>query len=312
MVKWAQPASSRPSALGPQARGIFDRLFGQRETPVRRSGHREALSIAIGSGKGGTGKSFVATNLAVLMHQELRKVTLVDCDFGLGCAHLLLGATPKLTLHDLVGGRVGVRDVRVETPAGPHLVPGAQGVRHMASLSDHELQRVGVALGELAGLDDVLVLDVGAGIAAQNMLAMLCADHIVLVTEAEIAALTDAYAVIKCIAQLREQAEVSVVVNRVTGAGEGERTFEKLAEVSHRFTAVRLGFLGEVPSDPTVTRRRLGQLPVAVTDPQGPTTRALRAVLRRLEQTLGTLAARDVPTSGGLEARFREHRLFLG
>ena len=37
----------------------------------------------------GTGKSFLATNLAVAMCSRHRKVTLVDCDFGMANDHLV-------------------------------------------------------------------------------------------------------------------------------------------------------------------------------------------------------------------------------
>ncbi len=50
---------------------------------------REARVIAVASGKGGTGKSFLSTNLAVALHRMGRRVVVVDCDFGLGNAHLL-------------------------------------------------------------------------------------------------------------------------------------------------------------------------------------------------------------------------------
>ncbi len=318
MVGWAtRRAQSVPGAgatrsgLGPKALGIFDRLFGA-APPEPVATRAEAASIAVASGKGGTGKSFLTTNLAVLMHQARRRVAIVDCDFGLACDHLLLGISPRHTLQDFVSGRTGILDLCMPTPAGPTLVPGAQGVRRMASLTDAELLRLGTGFGELTGHHDVLLLDIGAGISPQNVLTMLCADHLVLVTEPEIAALTDAYAVIKCIAQLREQVAFAVVVNRVAAPGQGQVTFDKLAEVARRYTGVALVYLGEIAFDPKVTQRRLGQLPIAVSEPAGATMSAVRAVLQRLEASCGPLAPRPVEAKAGIEARFKEHRLFLG
>ena len=43
----------------------------------------EGRVIAMASGKGGTGKSFLVTNLAVALHRSGRRVAVVDCDFGL-------------------------------------------------------------------------------------------------------------------------------------------------------------------------------------------------------------------------------------
>ena len=222
-----------------------------------------------------------------------------------------MGVSPKLTLQHLVSGKATVREVRVSTPAGPGLVPGASGVRRMADLADQELLAFGAGMAELATMNDVLIFDVGAGISPQNVLTMLCADQLVLVIEPEIAALTDAYAVIKCVTQLRDSVRFAVVVNRVTRAGQGERTFDKLAEVADRYVGIKLDYLGEVGADPAVTQRRLGQLPLAVTDPSGKTTGALRSILANLEQVTGAFAPRRVPGGQGLEARFQEHRLFL-
>jgi flagellar biosynthesis protein FlhG len=276
-----------------------------------RSTAEEAVSIAIASGKGGTGKSFLATNLAVVLSELEHGVTLTDCDFGLACDHLLLGVAPKRTLQHLLTGQAQLADVQIQTEAGPLLVPGGSGILQMADLSDKQLRMLGSIFGKIVAESDILLLDVGAGIAPQNILTLLCADHIVLVTQPEIAALTDAYAVIKCASQLREDAQFSVVVNRVMLAGQGERTFDKLAQVAMRHAGVELTYLGEIGEDPTVTRRRLGQQPLVVCDPEGETTRAIRAIARRLEAIAGPLGPRTVDSDSCIEQRFREHRLFL-
>ena len=131
-----------------------------------------------------------------------------------------------------------------------------------------------------------------------------------LVTQPEIAALTDAYAVIKCLRPLRRDIAMSVVVNRVPAPGQGDRAFEKLDEVTRRHTNHGVGYLGEISDDPLVMQRRLGQPPLVVSDPQGFTAQGLRAVLSKLEHLAGTLGRRPV-ADRGVEARFKEHRLFL-
>lgn len=310
MVRRLIAGLTKKPALGPRGRGIFDRLFGGPDGTPAAEPRDEATVLAIGSGKGGTGKSFLATSLAVLLHQSGRRVTLVDCDFGLACDHLLLGVTPQRTLQHLLAGQASLGDVTLTTPAGPRLVPGSSGVRQMADLSDHELAALGRRLGEIAADSDIVILDCGAGIAPQTVLTMLCADHVVLVTQSEIAALTDAYAVIKCLRPLRPDVPMSVVVNRVPTPGQGDRAFEKLDEVTRRHTHQGVGYLGEIGDDALVMQRRLGQPPLVVSDPHGNTASAVRAVLDRLERTAGRLSRRPV-TGRGVEARFKEHRLFL-
>jgi MinD-like ATPase involved in chromosome partitioning or flagellar assembly len=74
---------------------------------------------------------------------------------------------------------------------------------------------------------------------------------------------------------------------------------------------VQLDFLGEIEDDARVSQHRLGQLPLVVTEPDAPTSQALRRVAERLEQLAGPLCSVEVPGDRGIEARFKEHRLFL-
>lgn len=302
-------ATGRPGGLGPRGRGLFGRLFdGLRGVAPPRL---EAATVAIASGKGGTGKSFLATSLAVLLHQKGLRTTLVDCDFGMACDHLLLGVKPTVTLQHLLAGQATLEQALVATSVGPRLLPGASGVRRLATPSDKELLAFARELGVLAQREDLLLLDCGAGIGSATVLTMLAADHVVLVTQPEIAALVDAYAMIKSLAQLRKDAQCFIVVNRALQPGRGELAFQRLTEVARQHVGVRLHYLGELPDDPSVMQHRLGQLPLVAVDAAAPMSRALAGMAERLLQLGGGLRAREVAADQGVEARFRQHRLFL-
>ena len=308
----ADAGSAKPStqsALGPRGRGLFGRLLDSvRSVPAAR---REAVTIAIASGKGGTGKSFIATSLAVQLHRRGLRTTLVDCDFGLAVDHLLLGVKPVRSLQHLLAGQATLAEVVCETPCGPKLLPGASGARKLAAMSDKDLLTLARELGALAQQEDVLVLDLGAGIGPATMLTMLAADHIVMVTQPEIAALVDAYAVVKCVTQLHQKAQFHVLVNRALSAGRGEQAYEKLTEVARQHVGINLNFLGEMIEDQRIGQHRLGQLPLVVTDPTGATARALELVVQRLMVLAAPLLQREVAGDAGFEARFRNFRLFI-
>src|SRR5262249_53885168 len=153
--------------------------------------------------------------------------------------------------------------------------------------------------------------DLGAGIAPATMLTMLAAEHVILVTQPEIAALVDAYAVVKCIAQLHAHARFHVLVNRVTQAGRGEQAFKKLTGVARPHGGTGREYLGEMPEDPRGSQPRLGQLPLVVTEPGSSTARALDVIADRLGELAGPLAPRTVAGDAGVEGRFKNHRLFL-
>lgn len=276
-------------------RSLLRRWFRRPTLPFARG--REALVLAMASGKGGTGKSFLTTNLAVAIHRAGRRVAVADCDFGLANAHLLFGVNPQFTMQHLLGGELPAQQVLAATPYGPGLLAGGSGIASLAELDVRHMQALAKALHWLAAAHDVVLLDCAAGLAPQSMITVLAAQHVVLVTNPEIAALTDAYALIKCIARQPERPAIHLVVNRTTRQGLGRATFDRLAEVSRRFAGCEIHYLGEVPEDPAVTQRRLGQPPLVVSDPECETSRAIQRILENL-QHLG--AAASAPVTGVL------------
>jgi flagellar biosynthesis protein FlhG len=280
---------------------LVQRLLHWRSLPSQAAG--EAVVVAVASGKGGTGKSFVVTNLAVALHRSGRRVAVIDCDFGLGNAHLLFGVNPRLSMHHLLTELAPAGAVLSPTPHGPGLVAGGSGISGLAELEERHFVVLARSLGILARQHDVLLLDCTAGLSPQALLTILAAEHLVVVTNPEIAALTDAYALIKCIARQPQIPDVHVVVNRVAEAGQGWPTFERLAEVARRFVGRSLHFVGEVPENPAVSHRRLGQPPLLVSHPECDAAAAVVEVMRNLEGVAGPLTMQLRAYGDGVEQR---------
>jgi flagellar biosynthesis protein FlhG len=285
-----------------QGRGLLRRWF-RRATAADAPREREGAVIAFASGKGGTGKSFLATNAAIALQAAGQRVALVDCDFGLANAHLLFGVTPRWSLQHLLEGGVPVQQVLTPTPYGPNLVAGGSGVASLAELDARRMQVLAKALGWVARCHDVVLLDCAAGLAPQSLIMVLAAHRVVVVTNPEIAALTDAYALVKCLARQGGPPAVQLVVNRVPRPGLGRITFDRLAEVSRRFAGCDIHYLGEVPEDPSVTQRRLGQPPLVRSAPECATTKTLLAMFQPFR--LG-LRSEVVAATDGIESRMLE------
>jgi flagellar biosynthesis protein FlhG len=278
--------------------GFLRRWF--RRSPPAAPLCREAVVVAFASGKGGTGKSFLATNAAIALHDAGKRVVLVDCDFGLANAHLLFGVNPRWSLQHLLEGSVGLSQVVTRTPYGPDLIAGGSGVASLAELDIGHMQALARALQSVAANHDVVLLDCAAGLAPQSLVTVLAAQHVVIVTNPEIAALTDAYALIKCLARQGAHPEVGLAVNRVAQAGLGRATFDRLAEVSQRFAACSIHYLGEVPEDAQVTHRRLGQPPLLRGVPECATTKSVLAMVANLSARVAPMRA---ATTHGVESR---------
>lgn len=66
----------------------------------------------------GTGKSFIALNLAHVLAAAGRKVLLMDCDLRRGHLHRQFGFERKFGVSDVVSGEVGIDDAIRKTPSG--------------------------------------------------------------------------------------------------------------------------------------------------------------------------------------------------
>ncbi len=280
----------------------FARHLFLREGPYVRDEARTAAVVAFASGKGGTGKTTLAVNTAIALHQRGRRVVIVDCDFGLANAHLLLGVNPERTLAHVLEGGLGVADAVVATAHGPSLVPGGSGVTSLADLDERHMESLAHALQELSGRFDVVVLDCGAGLSPQALIPALSAHHVVVVANPEIASVTDAYALVKCLAKQGAPASLHLAVNRVAEEGLGRATHERLADVARRFARREVHYLGEVPEDPAAAHRRLGQPPLVRSNPGCATANAVQTLADRLDPRLER--TRRIPDEG-VEARMR-------
>lgn len=261
--------------------------------------------MAIASGKGGTGKSFLATNLAVTLCSRGRRVTLVDCDFGMANDHLLMGVNPRLSIQHFFAGAEELADVVVRTPFGPNLLPGGSGISRLGDLTEVELLRFAVGLSTIADDADVMLMDSAAGISPQSILTLLSAQHVLLVTNPEIAALTDAYALIKCLSSHVGHPPISIVVNRVVSDGQGWATFQKLSNVARRFSHCDIHYLGAIAEEPAVSHHRLDQPPLVVSHPTCQASCAIQGIRDRLEQLVGPLGCWTMSAQETIEQRFK-------
>lgn len=119
---------------------------------------------AVGGGKGGVGKTGVASSIAVaLAHSGFRCVA-VDADFGAANLHSMLGVPePRLSLRQFLGGEAPTLDeIACDTPvSGLRLVSGSRAAVDAANLGHPRRQKL---LRHLRKLDaDDVVVDLGAG-----------------------------------------------------------------------------------------------------------------------------------------------------
>jgi flagellar biosynthesis protein FlhG len=244
--------------------------------PAPDAPDRLARVICVGSGKGGTGKSVLATNLAAVAAQEGLRTVLFDADLGLANAHLLLGVHPRWNLSHVLSGERSIAQVLEPGPANLRLACGGTGVTELAALDEFQLYLLASQIEELRRDHDLVVVDTAAGITPQTMVFLAAAEEVLLVTTRDVTALTDAYAVLKGLTRRKAGARVHIVPNRVTDEEEAGRVYERIRDVSIRFLERHPGLAGWIPEDPHVGHSIERRLPVVLCFPNAPAAEALR------------------------------------
>lgn len=222
---------------------------------------RRACIMAVTSGKGGVGKTFLSANLAAALARRGKRVLVLDADLGLANLDVVLNLFPKVTLHDVFTGKSTLEEAILPAPGGFSVLLAGSGLVEYSRLTPEIRDQLLHIIDTVAPRFDHIVLDTGAGISDVVLYAVSLADEVLVVATPEPTSMTDAYALIKVLATQQRRQEIRLVVNQVGRAGEGRVIRGQLQLVVDRFVtpllppgtlAPRLDLVGEVPLDPAV------------------------------------------------------------
>jgi flagellar biosynthesis protein FlhG len=271
-----------------QASRLRDIVAASQPTPERRRMPR-ARVIAVTSGKGGVGKSNVSVNLAVRFAMCGKEVVLLDADLGLANADVLCNVSLPCNLAHVIARRKTLMDVMVRGPGGFGLIGGASGLARMADLTDFDRQRIVDSLADLEEMNDIILIDTGAGISPNVLSFTRAADHVLVVTTPEPTAITDAYAVIKVLSRDGTEKPISLLVNQARSSQEAKVVYDRIAAVARQFLSVHVLDAGHVSMDPEVSNAVRKRIPFMIGAPDSPASQCICAVASRLEGSIGPI-----------------------
>ncbi len=194
-----------------------------------KSTKRFTKFIAVTSGKGGVGKSTISANLAYALHELGFKVGLFDADIGLANLDVLLKVNTNKNILHVLKGEVEFKDIIVEIEKDFYLIPGDSGDEILKYSDEFLFDRFASSLDYLDDLD-FLIIDTGAGIGKEVQTFLDAVDEVLIITAPEPAAITDAYAMIKVLADKRER--LFLLLNQVDNQKEANGIYQKIANVA--------------------------------------------------------------------------------
>jgi len=240
--------------------------------PMPQANKAPADVVLVFSGKGGVGKTLLATNLAVALASDTgSSVALVDLDLQFGDVGVMLNLDHSRSITDIVDiGENLDREILYEI-----LATGPSGIRVLLAPISPELadlvtaEHIRRVMSELRREFDYVVVDTSAHLAEFNLEVIETATKIIVITALTIPAIKDAKLSLKVLESLNvDPASILLVVNRSDSHSDFNR--EAIEQNLGQPVAVQLPFDPRAVGD-AVTRGA----PFVTSAPEADVTRAV-------------------------------------
>jgi septum site-determining protein MinD len=205
--------------------------------------------IGIVSGKGGVGKTTLTANIALALQRFGKDVVAVDVDLSTSNLGLQLGFYQfPLGLQDALDGNIGILNAIYTHPSGLKVVPASISLNYLSkNPTPYRLKSV------LSDLNGIILIDSPPGLREDALLVLKACDDLIIVTNPEIPAVTDALKVIKVAREMGKE-PLGIVINRVRD--KFELTTEEIEEMCD------LNVIGRIPDDKHVRRSMFEKTPI--------------------------------------------------
>jgi len=228
--------------------------------------------ITITSGKGGVGKTTTAINIGAALNSFGKEVILIDANLTTPNVGIHLGAPiVPVSLNHVLSGKAKVSDAIYEHESGMKIIPSSLSIKELRDLNHSKLKEV---TKKLKKMYDIVILDCAAGLGEEAVAAIEAADEIIIVTNPEIPAVTDALKTSKLAEQLGKDIK-GVIVTRSNGS-KAQMPIQNINDM------LELPILGVVPEDQNVPKAVVMKNALIHTHPHSKAARAYKRIAAKL------------------------------
>ena len=173
-----------------------------------------SIVYTIISGKGGVGKTTSTINLGTALNWLGEDVTIVDCNLTTPNLGIHLGAPiVPITLNHILKNNAKIEDAIYEHESGTKVIPASISLKETENI---DYNKIPESIQKLKDLTDIILIDAAAGLGLEARASIRASDEIIVVTNPEISAVTDALKTIKLAEEYKKPVK-GVIITRYQG-----------------------------------------------------------------------------------------------
>ncbi len=235
----------------------------------------EGRVVTVMSPKGGSGKTVLASNLAVLLAQQLGdgRVALVDADLQFGDDSLVLQLEPRLTVINIVHDIDRLDEALVDSvlarhPSGLRVLPAPLEPSYADEISVSSMIDI---VGVMRSMFDVVVIDTSSSFDEMLLSLLERSDLVLIMVDMDLLSVKNAKLALDTLRLLKfPSSKINLVLNRANARARlDEREIEKTLGVK---VAAR------IPSDAAIPASVNEGRPVVLGSPKSKTSRGFEEV----------------------------------
>ncbi len=231
-----------------------------------------ARIIVVTSGKGGVGKTTTAINLGAAINHFGEEVLIIDGNISTPNVGIHFGSPEvPVNLNQVLAKKVDAFEAVYEHDSGVKIIPSSLSTKESTKTKVEKLKDFKKDFSELS---NYVIVDSAAGLGEEALAAIELADEIIIVTNPEMPAITDALKTIK-VAEEKGKEISGVIMSRVR-KDRIEMDPETVKEM------LEVPILGMIPEDLTIKEALNQKNAIIHTHPKSKASRAYKEIAAKI------------------------------